>query len=269
MKFPLAIPAFSDNYIWLVAGDAMQASADDAAGTAVIIIDPGAADPVVEALAHYRLQPCAILITHHHYDHIDGIPSLLRHYPSLPVYGPANSSIRGIDHPLDDNDEITLDNGMRFQVLACPGHTLDHISYYHPGMLFCGDTLFAAGCGRLFEGSAEQMYHSLSRLAALPDDTAVFCTHEYTLTNLEFAHDIEPDNEHVLARLLEVRRRRGEGRITLPSTLAEERRSNPYLRCGEASLMAAASRFAKRPVRDAVDTFRVIRFWKDGWTRPG
>jgi len=201
MKFPLAIPAFSDNYIWLVADDDMQTSADDAAGTSVIIIDPGTAEPVLEALARYQLQPCAILITHHHHDHIEGIPSLLRHFPSLPVYGPANSSIPGIGHPLYDNDEITLDNGMSFQVLTCPGHTLDHLSYYQPGMLFCGDTLFAAGCGRLFEGSPEQMYHSLSRLAALPDDTAVFCTHEYTLTNLEFAHDIEPDNEHVFARL--------------------------------------------------------------------
>jgi len=266
MNFPLAVPAFSDNYIWLVAAGGSEQSVRNEAEIAVIIIDPGAAEPVLESLARHRLRPCAILVTHHHYDHIDGIPPLLRHYPSLPVYGPAESAVPGLGHPLHDNDEITLDNGLTFQVLTSPGHTLDHLSYYRPGMLFCGDTLFAAGCGRLFEGSPEQMYRSLTRLASLPDDTAIFCTHEYTLNNLEFAHHIEPENKHVFDRLEHVRRQRARGRITLPSTLAEERLSNPYLRCTEAAIMTAASRFAQRPVRDAVDTFRIIRFWKDGWT---
>jgi hydroxyacylglutathione hydrolase len=268
MIFPHAIPAFSDNYIWLIAASSPELRAQTSpqhTPSAVIIVDPGIAGPVIDYLEHNKLQPCAILITHHHYDHIDGIEALCEHYP-LPVYGPANSNIPGLSHPLHDQDEITLDNGLTFRVIASPGHTLDHLSYYHPGMLFCGDTLFAAGCGRLFEGSPLQMFNSLNRLASLPDDTRIFCTHEYTLANLEFAHVVEPENSDISTRLAKVRQQRAEGRITLPSTLAEERLSNPFLRCAKPSVMAAASHFAHRPITDAADTFKVIRFWKDGWS---
>ena len=263
MNFPLAVPAFTDNYIWLVAAGHDRTDSDQA-DTAVIIVDPGSADPVLACLEQHGLQPCAILITHHHYDHVDGIEPLCRHYP-LPVYGPAGSTIPRLDHPLHDNDSITLENGLSLQVIASPGHTLDHLSYYHPGMLFCGDTLFAGGCGRLFEGSPDQMYRSLSRLASLPDATGIFCTHEYTLSNLEFAHHVEPENRDIITRLDEVRRLRAQDLITLPSTLAEERLTIPFLRCSEPTVMAAAGRFAQRPARDAADTFKIIRFWKDSW----
>jgi len=259
MIYPHAIPAFNDNYIWLI-----PAAGIIRPGQTVIIIDPGVARPVIEYLENNKLQPCSILITHHHYDHVDGIEELRQRF-SLPVYGPANSAIPWIDHPLYDNDEITLKNGMSFHVIATPGHTLDHICYYQPGMLFCGDTLFAAGCGRLFEGTAEQMFQSLTQLTRLPDDTRIFCTHEYTLENLMFARHVEPENEDVRTRLARVQQQRANSQITLPSTMAEERLSNPFLRCSEPSVMAAASHFAQRPVNDAADTFKIIRFWKDGW----
>ena len=262
MIVPFAVPAFDDNYIWLLT--ATDGGPQHRSNQATIIVDPGDSEPVIKAIEQKQLQPCAILITHHHYDHVDGIAALCRHY-SLPVYGPANSAIPGISHPLHDNDEITLQNGLSFNVIATPGHTLDHLCYYHPDILFCGDTLFAAGCGRLFEGNAGQMFQSLMRLARLPDATRIFCTHEYTLANLEFAHHVEPQNRHITARLDEVRRQRTANQITLPSTLAEERLSNPFLRCTEASVITAASRYAQRPVNDAAEVFKVIRFWKDGW----
>jgi hydroxyacylglutathione hydrolase len=265
MTATLAIPAFTDNYIWLTAPDSITPAITTApSGTAVIIIDPGAAEPVINALKQHQLQPCAILVTHHHYDHIDGITTLCHHY-NLPVYGPAGSTIPELSHPVQDNDDITLDNGMSFRVIATPGHTLDHLCYYQPGLLFSGDTLFAAGCGRLFEGSAPQMFHSLNRLASLPDNTRVCCTHEYTLANLKFAHAVEPENRDIIARLERVQRQRARNQITLPSTLAEERLSNPFLRCSERSVMAAAARFAQRPVDDPIDAFKIIRFWKDSW----
>jgi len=266
MKLPhvIAIPAFSDNYIWLVAASRENHPDTSALDKAVIIVDPGIAEPVLKTLKQNSLQPCAILITHHHYDHIDGIKALCQHYP-LPVYGPANSTIPGINHPVHDNDQITLKNGMQFDVLATPGHTLDHLCYYYPGMLFSGDTLFAAGCGRLLEGTSGQMFQSLKRLASLPDDTRIFCTHEYTLTNLEFAHHVEPENNAITERLQQVRQLRASKQITLPSTLAIERSCNPFLRCSESTVMAAASKFARREVSDAADTFKIIRFWKDSW----
>ena len=264
MNFPIAIPAFSDNYIWLISGSSTVTDRASAAiPRKVLIVDPGDSQPVSRFLTENALEPVAILVTHHHYDHIDGIEALCRH-TRLPVYGPQNSRIPALTHPLADNDQFSID-GLRFRIIATPGHTLDHITYYTPGMLFCGDTLFAAGCGRLFEGSPLQMYESLSRLNELPADTRIYCTHEYTLKNLEFAVAVEPDNPDIVSRLAEVRRLREQNRITLPTTLAEERRTNPFLRCHEAAVMAAAGRFAGKTVADAAETFRIIRFWKDTW----
>lgn len=269
MILPVPVPAFQDNYIWLVADPSL--SGDDShpdgtvpAGSKVIIIDPGAAAPVQQYLAAHDLHPCAILVTHHHYDHVDGIAALCRQY-AVPVYGPANSAIPGLSHPLQDHDVIDLDNGMQFRVIATPGHTLDHLCYYTPGLLFCGDTLFVAGCGRLFEGSPAQMFDSLSRLTELPPDTRVYCTHEYTLSNLEFARQVEPGNSDISTRLEQVRQLRSRNQPSVPSTLALELQSNPFLRCSEPAVMAAASQFAGRTVSTAVETFKVIRFWKDSW----
>jgi len=265
MIFPFAIPAFSDNYIWLIAADNINSPGQaDNAENMVVIIDPGTADPVIKCLQDNKLQPCAILVTHHCYDHTNGISALCQHY-NLPVYGPANSIIPELSHPLHDNDEISLENNLSFQVMATPGHTLDHLCYYRPGMLFSGDTLFSAGCGRIKEGSPAQMFKSLTRLANLPDNTQIFCTHEYTLANLKFAQQVEPENNNIKTRLAYIQQQRDEGQITLPSTMAEEHRSNPFLRCSEPSVMAAASRFAQRPVKGPEDTFKIIRFWKDTW----
>jgi len=264
MNFPIAIPAFSDNYIWLIAADSTAKDRGPAsAPRKVAIVDPGDAKPVIRFLAEHVMEPVAILVTHHHYDHIDGIEALCRH-TRLPVYGPRNSPIPALTHPLADDDQISID-GLQFRIIATPGHTLDHITYYTPGMLFCGDTLFAAGCGRLFEGSPLQMHESLNRLNELPADTRIYCTHEYTLKNLEFAVEVEPDNPAIATRLAEVRRLRKENRITIPTTLADERRTNPFLRCHEAAVMAAAGRFAGKAVSDAAETFKIIRFWKDSW----
>jgi hydroxyacylglutathione hydrolase len=262
MSFPHAIPAFSDNYIWLI--DGSTAAADSGTGRRqVIIVDPGDAAPVYRFLDAQNLEAAAIFVTHHHYDHIDGVAALCQRM-DIPVYGPRDSRIPQLSHPVDDGDQIHV-NGLDFCIIATPGHTLDHITYYTPGMLFSGDTLFAAGCGRLFEGSPAQMFTSLQRLDELPADTRVFCTHEYTLKNLQFAHDVEPDNADIRARLEQVQRLRQQGQITLPTVLAEERLTNPFLRCHEASVMAAASRFAGRTVTDAGETFKIIRFWKDSW----
>lgn len=262
MNFPIAIPAFTDNYIWLIGGN-MTTGTQKAAPGKVMIVDPGDSEPVSRYLAEHQLQAAAILVTHHHYDHIDGIEALCRQR-QLPVYGPQNSRIPCLTHALADGDQISI-AGLSFQIMATPGHTLDHIAYYTPGMLFCGDTLFAAGCGRLFEGTPAQMFASLQRLNQLPADTRVYCTHEYTLKNLEFAHEVEPENPAISERLTSVRRLRQQQRITLPSTLAEERATNPFLRCHEPTVMAAAARYAGKPISAAADCFKTIRFWKDTW----
>lgn len=253
-----AIPvrAFRDNYIWLLP------LPGDVSGNRVAIVDPGDATPVIARLEALGLEPAAILVTHHHYDHIQGIPALLE-YRAVPVYGPAASPARGIDHPVRDGDRVVLD-GLGLEVLAVPGHTLDHIAYYTPGLLMCGDTLFAGGCGRLFEGTPEQMFASLQRIAQLPDETLFFCAHEYTVPNLEFACEVEPRNEAIRARLEACRRLRARDAPTLPATLAEERRTNPFLRCREAAVIDAAERLAGgRGPMQPHEVFAAIRRWKD------
>jgi len=264
MIFPFAIPAFRDNYIWLIDIGQARPQNQGAEPREVIIVDPGDASPVIACLEANHLKPQAIFVTHHHYDHVDGIANLVQRY-QLPVFGPGNSTIPGLTDPVSDLDVITIAPDISFQVFATPGHTLDHISYYTPGMLFCGDTLFAAGCGRLFEGTPEQMFRSLSRINLLPGDTKIYCTHEYTIANLEFAQHVETDNKAISVRLQHCNHLRSKGQITLPSTLAEERQTNPFMRCTEATVMTAASQFANRPIKDPADTFKVIRFWKDTW----
>lgn len=246
--------AFEDNYIWLIPGESSRE---------VAIVDPGDADPVFEALAAAKLQPCAILCTHHHGDHTGGVPDLLTRY-SVPVYGPANERVRGMTHALHDGDEVHLASlGLRFTVLEIPGHTAGHIAFHGAGLLFCGDTLFSAGCGRLFEGTAEQMYRSLGRLAALPGDTAVYCGHEYTLANLRFALTVEPDNTAALAYRDEVLRLRECGQPTLPSTLERERAVNPFLRSHLPGVRQAAEQQAGTTLANPVSVFAALRRWKD------
>lgn len=251
----LHVEAFQDNYIWMIRG----ASRDR-----VAIVDPGDADPVLAALENQQLKPAAILCTHHHGDHVGGVEDILKHY-SVPVYGPARERIPAVTQRLKDGDRVRLaELAVEFDVLDVPGHTAGHIAYHGAGMLFCGDTLFSAGCGRLFEGTAEEMHASLSRLAALPETTLMYCGHEYTEANLRFAQAVEPNNPDIQAYRDQAHSQRLRGQPTLPSTIGRERRVNPFLRSGHPAVRLAAEKQAGRALSE-VETFAVVRRWKDGF----
>ncbi len=252
----IRVPAFKDNYIWLLRK-----------GASAVVVDPGDARPVLEVLEREGLTLTSILVTHHHADHQGGVASLLAHYPAE-VYGPASESITALTQPLSGGETICLDAlGVEFQVFAVPGHTLGHLAYYGCGSLFCGDTLFAAGCGRLFEGTPTQMHDSLARLAALPDQTTVYCAHEYTEANLRFALAVEPGNRRLRERVDEVTVVRAKGLATVPFTIETEKATNPFLRCSEPEVIASAqSRVAKTSdCVDSVTVFSVLREWKNGF----
>ena len=248
-----ALPAFTDNYIWLLQDPDTRRCA---------VVDPGDAAPVQAWLAAnpgWALSD--ILITHHHHDHVGGVEQLKK-ATDAKVYGPASETIPARDVALKDNDRISV-LGWDFEVISVPGHTLGHIAYYHQGVLFCGDTLFAAGCGRLFEGTPEQMHTSLTRLASLPEDTQVYCTHEYTLSNLRFAVAVEPGNPHTVERLAKVTEQRAAGVITLPSTLALEKQTNPFLRVDETSVKEKVDERNGTYNRAPSAVFAALRAWKD------
>ncbi|MFQ5488333.1 MAG: hydroxyacylglutathione hydrolase [Gammaproteobacteria bacterium] len=250
----IPVTAFSDNYIWLVPGPDMPHS--------VAVVDPGDAAPVLDTLTRLALLPAAILVTHHHYDHVGGIQALRSRF-DIPVYGPARGAIPGCEHRVSEGDALTLGNGLSYTVLETPGHTLDHLAYYGGKALFCGDTLFAGGCGRLFEGSAQQMYRSLEKIRQLPGDTLIYCAHEYTLGNLRFASLVEPDNRALATRLADTLALRRQGQPTVPSTLALEKETNPFLRCHIPAVQQAAERFSGRSLATPEAVFTVIRYWKD------
>ena len=250
------ICAFTDNYVWML-------RAPDS--PVVVIVDPGEASPVLRTLDEQGLTVGAILLTHHHGDHVGGVAEILGKHPS-PVFGPALENISTVDHPVSGGDQVPLaDIGFELDVIDVPGHTTGHIAYRGPGFALVGDTLFAGGCGRIFEGTPEQMYASLRRLAALPPETAIYCAHEYTAANLRFAVDVEPANVAIEERLADARSARGEGRPTVPSTLTEELETNPFLRCREPAVVEAAEARVGRPLRGDSDVFAIIRRWKDGW----
>lgn len=250
------VPAFRDNYIWLLCGNAPERH--------TAIVDPGDAAPVLRALEADRLTPVAILITHHHADHIGGIEALLTHH-ALPVYGPAAESIPAVTHPLHEGDHVALPGLPDLTVMDVPGHTAGHIAYAGAGRLFCGDTLFAGGCGRLFEGSAAQLYDSLRKIASLHDDTWIHCAHEYTLANLDFAVEVEPGNTALKARLAHTRSLRQAGTATVPSALGVEKQTNPFLRCSVPAVMAGVARHAGGERAPGLETFAELRRWKDHW----
>jgi hydroxyacylglutathione hydrolase len=246
------IPAFEDNYIWALR-DNQQ----------VAIIDPGEAAPVLRFLDTTGDRLCAILVTHRHGDHTGGIAELRTRHP-VPVYGPALEAAEVVTHPLQDGERLTLPAlGIDFEVLHLPGHTLGHVAYYRPGMLFCGDVLFGAGCGRVFEGTLEQMHASLARIATLPADTRIYCAHEYTQSCLGFARTVEPDNPAIAARSARVAALRAAGKPSVPSTLAEEMATNPFLRWHTPGVIAAATRRLGQPPANNAETFAAIRIWRD------
>jgi hydroxyacylglutathione hydrolase len=248
--FPL--PAFQDNYIWLLRH-----------GGNAAVVDPGDAAPVLAYLHAHQLRLTAILNTHHHPDHVGGNAALLRQF-AVPVYGPPDPRIAEISHPLHNEDRFPLaEYGIEFTVLDIPGHTRSHIAFHAPGMLFCGDTLFACGCGRLFEGTPLQMQASLAKLATLPDDTRVYCGHEYTLDNLRFARTLTPDDPLLMAWENEARAQRAKDEPTLPSLLGREKQGNPFLRCDDAQIIAAAQQHAGTALNDSVSVFSALREWKN------
>jgi hydroxyacylglutathione hydrolase len=246
------VAAFKDNYVWTLRS-----------ATHAAVVDPGEAKPVLDYLAREKLELAAILATHHHADHVGGIAELRARY-EVPVYGPKHEPIATLTRAVAEGDTVKLPElGVSFSVLDIPGHTRAHIAYYGAGALFCGDTLFACGCGRLFEGTAEQMYASLAKLAALPDETKVYCGHEYTLANIGFAKAVEPGNRALAEREARDRKLRDAGQPTLPSTLRDEKATNPFLRCREPAVVESANKYLGSRVADPVRVFAAIRDWKN------
>lgn len=246
-----AIPACADNYIWALrhAGQ-------------VVVVDPGEAAPVLACLQRTGDRLAAILVTHHHGDHIGGIAELVARFPAA-VFGPAREAGDVVTRPLRDGARATV-LGIDFEVLEVPGHTRGHVAYYARDVgLFCGDTLFGAGCGRVFEGTLAEMHASLARLAALPPDTRIYCAHEYTQSCLGFARTVEPDNPAIDARSAAVAARRAAGLPSVPSLLADELATNPFLRWNAPGVIAAAAARLGRPPASAAETFAAIRLWRD------
>jgi hydroxyacylglutathione hydrolase len=249
-----ALRAFEDNYIWLLRE-----------GRRVVAVDPGDDSPVLRYLANENASLAAILLTHHHGDHTGGVDGLISRHPA-PVYGPANEPIASITVPLHEGDTVALPGFKEnFRVLEVPGHTRGHIAYYGHGALFCGDTLFGCGCGRLFEGTAEQMWASLGKLAALPPDTKVFCAHEYTQSNIRFALAVEPGNARLQERAGRVARQRAREQATVPFTLAEECETNPFLRGAEPEVAASAARHCGTRLAGPNEVFAALREWKNSF----
>jgi len=249
------LPAFEDNYIWVLRSPEARS---------VAVVDPGDEGPVLDWLEAQQLRLAAILVTHHHGDHTGGVRGLLEAFPGAPVLGPARERIPGMTNPLKEGDLVLLEClDVPLRVLDVPGHTAGHIAYYGEGALFCGDTLFAAGCGRVFGGTLQDLHASLQRIAALPPETLVYCAHEYTLANLGFARWVEPDSQAIRQREAMERQRREAGEPTVPSTLALERATNPFLRTAEPQVRQAAEVYAKRPLKDTAEIFAAIRTWKD------
>jgi hydroxyacylglutathione hydrolase len=252
----ISLPAFDDNYIWVLHD-----------GRHAIAVDPGDPVPLIAFVDAHQLKLTAVLITHHHRDHTGGNLVLRQRYNCV-IHAPDNPRIPGVTHRLRGGDSVTLaEPAVHFDVLATPGHTLDHISYVGHGNLFCGDTVFGCGCGKLFEGTPEMMAASLDTILTLPDATRVCCAHEYTLSNIDFAKTIAGDNPELLAREHTDRNLRAQGQSTLPSTLALEKATNPFLRFHEPDMTAFAAAYLNRPNPGPAEVFGAIRAAKDEWDR--
>ncbi|NQY27334.1 MAG: hydroxyacylglutathione hydrolase [Piscirickettsiaceae bacterium] len=249
-----AISAFKDNYIWLIQAPNSQH---------VLIVDPGEAKPVINAIEQYQFEPAALLITHGCHDHIDGVTPLLKHY-DLAVYGSNKENIPHLNHAVTENDRLLInDHFPAITVLELPGHTRGHIAFLIEDCLFCGDTLFAAGCGRIHSGTAEQLHTSLQKIAQLPKHTKIYCAHEYTQDNLRFAATVEPNNVTIQQRIKNTKHIRQKGMPSLPSDLALELASNPFLRCHHADVIRAVEKFSGQKLTTDLAVFTALRAWKD------
>lgn len=250
------VPALKDNYIWVIIDNYKNHA---------VIVDPGEAAPILDFLNKRNLTLIAMLITHHHWDHVNGLEEIINRF-NVPVYGPANEKIPFCTHFLSEDQKVKIqDFPLEFDVIEIPGHTSGHIAYYSPGILFCGDTLFAAGCGRVFEGTHKQMFLSLQKMAALPDETKVYCAHEYTLNNLRFAQTVEPENKDILKRIQSVAEMRNKNQPSLPSTLTQEKATNPFLRCDVPMVKASAEKHGECCLEGPVNVFAALRNWKDNF----
>ncbi len=258
------IPIFDDNYVWLIRHAIQAGGPLDHA----VVVDPGDAQPVLTFLSRQQLTLSAVLITHKCYDHVAGISDLVAQHPA-PVYGPSVDVIKDISHPLADNAVITITPLLKFKAMLVPGHTLGHLAFYThedttSGHVFVGDVMFAGGCGRIKQGgSAKQMFDSLQRLAKLPQNTKIYCAHEYTLANLAFAQTVEPSNQAIAKRIESVAALRDNKQPSLPSMLSEELATNPFLRCAKPEIAQSVSAYADISVTTEVDVFTVLRRWKD------
>ena len=253
----ITVPAFSDNYIWLICDKDKNRAA---------IVDPGDAAPVVKVLQENGIKPVAILITHFHSDHVGGIGKLLEVYPGLPVYGPEKERIPHMTHPLNGTETIGLDVlDIKLNVMNVPGHTAGHIAYYDEqnGNLFCGDTLFACGCGRVFDGTLQDLHDSLQTIAQLPAQTKIYCAHEYTLDNIGFAKWVEPENKALLAREEAAMALIDNDQPTVPSELALELETNPFLRTNQPDVVKRVEQATSKSLNNSAEVFAAMRTWKD------
>lgn len=253
----IAIPAFKDNYIWALH------SPDE---TRVIVVDPGDASPVLSYLQNHNLTLAGILVTHHHYDHCGGVPTLMTHFPSIRAYGPLKEKVEGITDFVEEGDKITFaEFNLSLDVLDIPGHTLGHIAYVNEKMLFCGDTLFSCGCGRIFEGTPQQMYASLHKLKTLPSNIEMYCGHEYTLANIAFAEQVESNNKMLKNRKISAKKYRDKQLPSLPVSLATELETNPFLRCEKPDVIHAVQKYAGFSLQDPLSIFTALRQWKNAF----